>query len=84
MLIDDGDDDDDDATQQEHKSYAFELKEKESYILCGDARNKCVHGVLCSIGNDDESLCQRETLNLRYGLHSVEFAQTEIDQHWLE
>lgn len=72
VLIDDGEDGDD------AKSFSFGLEEGEAYILCGDARNKCVHGVLC----DDQSSSQRETLNLRYGLHSAQFAYDEIDQHW--
>lgn len=73
VLIDDGDDNDEDSA----KSFCFPLKEGEAYILCGDSRNKCVHGVLC---DDDDG--QRETLNLRYGLHSKDLAYEEIDRHW--
>ena len=76
VLMDDGDDDTEEPT-----SFSFELEENESYILCGDARNKCVHGVLCS---ENQKECRRETLNLRYGLHSAEFAKDEVDQHWPE
>ena len=79
ILIDDGDEDD---TDNGAVSYSFPLNGKECYFLCGDARNKCVHGVLCS--STAESICRRETLNLRFGLHSAEFAKTEVDQHWPE
>ena len=61
------------------------------------SRNKCIHGVLCGDNRptdqqehddnddcDDEGQCLRETLNLRYGLHSPEFAREEVDQHWSE
>lgn len=75
VLIDDGDEED-----VSPASYAFDLGEGETYILCGDARNKCAHGVLCEKGMGQE--CTRETLNLRYGLHTQEFAHSEIDQHW--
>mmetsp|Transcript_15325 Transcript_15325/g.37919 ORF Transcript_15325/g.37919 Transcript_15325/m.37919 type:complete len:434 (+) Transcript_15325:2934-4235(+) len=96
VLVDDGDDDDDsgsnnsnnDRNKDQHldvsstsssKSYSFDVKEGYSYVLCGDARNKCMHGVLVT---DTPSNCARETLNLRYGLHTEEFAYEEIDQHW--
>ena len=92
VLIDDGDEDDEDKNEEEggggSKSYSFRLEENEAYILCGDSRNKCVHGVLCrSHGTDQEhgdDECRRETLNLRYGLHSPEYAMEEIDQYWPE
>lgn len=77
ILIDDGDE----GTNDQPVSYSFPMKENECYILCGDARNKYVHGVLCSA---TKSTCQRETLNLRYGLHSPEFARAEVDQYWPE
>lgn len=92
VLMDDGDDEDEktksDAVEggSGSKSFSFRLNENEAYILCGDARNKCVHGVLC--GNrtadqkDEGDMCRRETLNLRYGLHSPEFALEEVDRHW--
>lgn len=76
VLVDEGDDDDDEPT-----SWSFSLDPNgECYILCGDARNKCVHGVLCS--RTDAFF--RETLNLRYGLHSEAFAHDEVDRHWPE
>ena len=76
VLIDDGDEGVNQAV-----SYSFTVRENECYFLCGDARNKCVHGVLCSTDNQE---CQRQTLNLRYGLHSAEFADSEVNQHWNE
>ena len=71
VLLDEGDEDDD--APQSHK---FFLEEGEAYILCGDARNKCLHGVWC------DSNSKRETLNLRYGLHSAEFANEECLKYW--
>lgn len=95
VLIDDGDEDDENEYVEDEgegeegsKSYSFRLEENEAYILCGDARNKCVHGVLCRSHRTDQDYvddeCCRETLNLRYGLHSPEFAKEEVDQHWHE
>ena len=60
------------------KSFSFCVEEGYSYILCDDARNKCMHGVLANTPSD----CARVTLNLRYGLHTEEFAYEEIDRHW--
>ena len=72
VLIDEGDE-----GVEESRSWSFELDKGECYILSGDARNKCHHGVLC---NGDIS--NRETLNLRYGFHSNAFAWDEVLQHW--
>jgi len=81
VLLDEGDTDED-----EWKAWSFPLRSQqppidstttEAYIMCCDARNKCLHGVLCHEGSS-----QRETLNLRYGLHSAEFAYQEVDRHW--
>jgi Uncharacterized conserved protein (DUF2181) len=80
VLIDDGDDDDGDDPSSKSKIYAFDVEEGQSYLLCGDARNKCTHGVICE--RSSNGACTRETLNLRYGLHTEDFAYTEIDQHW--
>ena len=42
----------------------FRLGPGQAYALADDARNKCVHGVLA-----DVDCAQRESLNLRFGLH---------------
>ena len=57
-------------------SWSMPLKDGEGYYLCANARNKCLHGVLCT--NNP----QRSTLNLRYGLHTSQLAYDEIDRHW--
>lgn len=72
VLIDDGDD------GEKQRTYSFHVNEGDAYVLCGDARNKCVHGIIAT-GSP-----RRTTLNLRYGLHSEDFARTEVDQHWPE
>ena len=72
VLLDEGDEDG--SVPQSQK---FFLEEGGAYILCGDARNKNLHGVWC------ESDSNRETLNLRYGLHSEEFAVEEIAPEYL-
>ena len=59
----------------------FPLSPGEAYALSADARNVCLHGVL-----SDEGVA-RESLNLRFGLHSAArggpfSAWEEIDAHW--
>ena len=63
----------------------FPLSQGEAYCLSGDARNLCLHGVLAE--GDEE----RESLNLRFGLHSAFgegpypcglSAYNEIDYPW--
>ena len=68
----------------ERGDVCFPLRRGEGYALSGDARNVCLHGVLA----DGES-AQRESLNLRFGLHAkqrdAEFsAWSEVDRHWEE
>ena len=54
----------DPASLERKSSWRFELPERHVYVLSGDARNACTHGVVCAPGVDD-----RESLNLRFGLH---------------
>jgi hypothetical protein len=70
ILIDDGDE------GEMPMSWNMLLKNGDCYILSGDSRNKCRHGILSEENGD------RETLNLRYGLHSEEMAREEVDQYW--
>mmetsp|Transcript_18459 Transcript_18459/g.27890 ORF Transcript_18459/g.27890 Transcript_18459/m.27890 type:complete len:350 (-) Transcript_18459:345-1394(-) len=70
ILIDDGDE------GQEEKFWSLDLEDGDCYFLSGESRNKCLHGIL------SEKNGYRETLNLRYGLHSIEMAREEVDQHW--
>jgi hypothetical protein len=69
VLVDDGDE------GQDSLYWSFGLEDGDCYVLSGDARNKCLHGVLAEDG-------RRETLNFRYGLHSKEFAEEEVERHW--
>lgn len=56
--------------------YYFELPEGYAYSLSGDVRNKMTHGVFC-FGDGD-----RESFNLRFGLHDHQKAEAEIYRHW--
>ena len=60
-------------------SWRFHLCEGEAYILTGRARNLCLHGVIA-----DDPSGVRESLNLRFGIHSVAEANAEIFDHWVE
>ena len=71
VIVDDGD-----KGETISKKFKFNIKQGELYVLSGHARNKCLHGVICKgYGN-------RESLNLRFGLHTRKFAFDEVDQHW--
>ena len=60
-------------------SWKFHLKEGEAYVLSGNARNICLHAVLA---DSDGSRSDRESLNLRFGIHTVEEAEMSIRRHW--
>ena len=70
IIVDDGD------VGQTSKYYRFQVQAGDLYVLSGNARNKCVHGVL------SQNCKYRESLNLRFGIHSKQFATSEIDCHW--
>ena len=53
----------------------FELPEGHAYCLAGAARNAWLHGV---VGSDPD----RESLNLRFGLHSYERARADVYARW--
>merc|ERR1711918_71506 len=48
--------------------WKFRVEEGEAYVLSGSARNRCLHAVLADDG-------ERESLNLRFGLHTPEEAE---------
>eukprot|EP00536_Pseudo-nitzschia_multiseries_P016462 jgi/Psemu1/46302/gm1.46302_g len=53
---------------------AMMLEEGEAYMLSENARDACAHGVLAEIQRHDNAgstCCNRESLNLRFGLHDV-------------
>ena len=65
--------------EQREKCWTFPLQVGDCYVLSGDARNVCDHGVLCgssrrSAGADEP----RESMNLRFGLHTPAFANKEV------
>jgi hypothetical protein len=77
-----GADSDFDVTVEKEKErcWTFPLNVGDCYILSGDARNVCDHGVLC-VGGGRRSHkvdAARESLNLRFGLHSPQFADQEV------
>lgn len=78
LLVDEGD------TGSDAEPLAWNFRHLSSqrgvYVLSGDARNKCLHGVL----GDQPG---RESLNLRFGLHVQDKAHPmsgfqEVDRHW--
>lgn len=78
LLVDEGDQ----GSGDPPRAWRFDLAAQrcEGYALAGDARNKCLHGVLAGDG-------QRTSLNLRFGLHAKRpqdpwSAHLEVDRHW--
>lgn len=69
LLRDDGDD------GAPPREWRVEVPEGHCYALSGDARNVCVHGLFCDDGN-------RESMNLRFGLHTQKRAKDEIYARW--
>mmetsp|Transcript_19143 Transcript_19143/g.42742 ORF Transcript_19143/g.42742 Transcript_19143/m.42742 type:complete len:114 (-) Transcript_19143:30-371(-) len=68
----------------EVRSWAFTLRPGEFYVLSGPARNKCCHGVVCLEDDDFPGFDKggRQSLNLRFGVHSEQQAYDEVDRHW--
>jgi hypothetical protein len=58
-------------------AWRFHLQEGECYVLSDRARNRCLHAVVADDGN-----CMRESLNLRFGLHTEKEAKEDITQYW--
>jgi len=94
LLIGKGDDEDDDededeehtqdnnddkSDQQLQPAWKFHLQEGEAYVLSRNARNMCLHAV---VANDDANGGDRESLNLRFGLHTIKEAENDIKRHW--
>ena len=55
----------------------FDLPEGHAYCLAGAARHAWLHGV---VGSDPD----RESLNLRFGLHSYARARAEVYERWVD
>ena len=56
-----------DADAAARRCFRLDAEACEAYVLSGAARNTCLHGVLSVEGSE-----ARESLNLRFGLHSAE------------
>ena len=59
------------------REWRFEVPEGHASALSGDARNLCTHGLFTDA-------CDRESLNLRFNLHTHKRACDEIYAHWCE
>ena len=59
------------------REWRFEVPEGHAYALSGDARNLCTHGLFTDARD-------RESLNLRFNLHTHKRACDEIYAHWCE
>jgi hypothetical protein len=57
-------------------AWKFRLRQGECYLMSDNARNRCLHAVLT-----DDKNGTRESLNLRFGLHTKEEAM-EITKIW--
>ena len=55
----------------------FPLHAREAYALSGESRNVCLHGVLAEAGSEGG---RRESLNLRFGLHTAWRGEHEADK----
>ena len=86
VLIDHGDPPGPLAEDLTEASWTFRLRaaNRQGYALCGNARNKMLHGVYVP----PECESSRESLNVRFGLHGAGgnnafSAYEEVDRHWL-
>ena len=67
----------------EQPAWRFRVEEGEAYVLSGNARNACLHAVLADDGGTGGGGGgHRESLNLRFGIHTVEEAERDIKRHW--
>ena len=72
-----------DGATEEQTSYKFKLSPGEAYILSGRVRNECLHAVLAEEGSSTPS-SSRESLNLRFGIHTTKEAHEQVTRHWPE
>ena len=91
--VDDNDNDDDEedcakdedekSNEQSQPAWKFQLNEGEAYVLSGNVRNICLHAVLANDGDSGSGGgVDRESLNLRFGIHTIEEAEKDIKRHW--
>ncbi|KAG7354069.1 hypothetical protein IV203_003425 [Nitzschia inconspicua] len=60
-------------------AWRFHLEQGECYVLSDRARNRCLHAV---VANEDNNA--RESLNLRFGLHTEDEARHQITKYWAD
>ena len=77
------------SEEEEQPVWKFHLNDGEGYILSNNARNICLHAVLVEDDSNNDSsssnssyYCMRESLNLRFGLHTKKEAENEIKIHY--
>ena len=81
VIVDDGDP----GTQSDQSSWVFPLHPGQFYALSGHSRNKCAHGVVMkSEGCEKETISthDRISMNIRFGVHTIEQADRDINRHW--
>jgi len=81
VIVDDGDI----GTQSDQSSWVFPLHPGQFYVLSGHSRNKCAHGVVMkSEGCEKETISthDRISMNIRFGVHTIEQADRDINRHW--
>ena len=64
------------SDDEDQPAWRFHLNQGDAYVLSDRARNQCLHAVLGD--------AHRESLNLRFGLHTPQQAQEQILKHWPE
>jgi hypothetical protein len=65
------------GSEEVQPAWRFHLAQGEVYVLSQRARNRCLHAVVCDDGNR-----MRESLNLRFGLHTKNEAEELITKFW--
>lgn len=75
-----GSGDDSSSDEVSQPAWRFHLNEGECYVLSRCARDKCLHAVLADDCEDNKG-GQRESLNLRFGLHTAEEGM-EVTKFW--
>lgn len=55
------------------KGITMLVKEGQTYMICDEVRNSCVHGIIADPDDSD-----RESLNLRFGLHDYNGVSTKV------
>jgi len=84
VIVDDGDP----GTKSDQSSWVFPLHPGQFYVLSGYSRNKCAHGVVvrpeCIERYEEEAIPSNDriSMNIRFGVHTIEQADRDINRHW--